>query len=411
MNNFYDDFLFIKEQIPVLFKAYKGAFDLILHQIKEVGYNRNIQTMLTYRTIKYQRIDVTKILYTLDDIINNLEIMTALGMNEKKSYQERIDKWNSLSLDDKARYLDLGGYSILLNSRIHIGDIGTDLSEKYDIINFDLCDIYNAPLEINIDYAFFDNKLVLLKNFPLDDYYKRKFLIMKNISIDINSIEDNLGMSLNIPYSSQFTKIDYSEAIKAFTKAASKGATIANLTEALTKYKLLESISIQDKHNAVGSRKQLWSYDNNKFAEYTDFDFLVSLPTDFINKADKLECIKKFFDTIKPSYSAYNLIPELTFSDNMGVQIKFNEGHKSNVKKDINEGIVINDSFGSDKSISKLSLKMNEKDSFNSESQVAKFDKIECVCDSCTPFVADEIYSDEANLISESVGIKLIKKG
>ena len=95
----------------------------------------------------------------------------------------------------------------------------------------------------------------------------------------------------------------------------------------------------------------------------------------------------------------------------MGVQIKFNEKHKSNIKKNINESISINDSLGSNKSTSKLGLELDEKDSFNSESQVAKFDKIECVCDSCTPFVADEVYSDNANLISESVGIKLIKKG
>lgn len=409
MSNFYNDFLFEKEQIPILLKAYKGAFNLLLHQIKEVEMNKNIKTMLTYRNIQYQRLDVTKILYSINDIVNNLEIMTAMGMSNQTAYSTRVSKWEALTLEDKAKYLDLGGFSLQLNSAIHFGDIGTDLSAKYEIINFDLCDIYNEPLEINIDYAFFDNKLVLLKSFPLDDYYKRKFLIMKNINIDINTIEDNLGEPLNIPYSSQFTKIDYTEALKAFTKAAAGGPTLSNLTDALTKYKLLESMKIYDKHNAQGSRKQLWSYDNGKFAEYTDFDFLVSLPTEFINKADKLEYIKRFFDIIKPSYTAYNLIPEIIFNEDLGANIIFNENYKSSLSKNISENVVMDEHFGDAKSKG-IALTKKQVDSFTTESQIAKFDKIECVCDSCVPFVADETYEDKTNVISESIGVKLIKK-
>lgn len=305
--DFYKDFLYKKDQIEVLTKAYSGVFKIFSSIITENDNNNIVTSMETYKRIPFQRIDVTGAMYSLESILNNATLMSGIGIKPSMSMLEKKEIWQTVSTQERAQLIDKAGYSIYFTSYQKISDA---ISEKsnYDIIDFEVLDMYNNYLVRNVDYVFYDNKLILLKEFSLDDSYKKKFLILKNIVIDTGLIEDKLGNPLNAPFSEDFTRTDYSETLKAFIGAAAGGPKINNLTKALNKYSILDGLKVIDRKNAV-DEKVFW--DNPQYG-LSPFDFLILLPAEFLYKAEKLQYIKSFFSQIKPAYSSYVFLPTIT---------------------------------------------------------------------------------------------------
>jgi len=313
MNDFYKDFLYNKDQVSILEKAYKGIFDILNAQVREVDRNSIVSKILTYKTIRFQRIDVTSVMYTINSLLNNTTLLTSIGISPHLSFDAKREMWDNMSKTEKANLLDIAGYSIILTSVIKLPDNNKTEVMNYDIIDFELCDMTNNPFVLDVDYVFRDNKIILLKEFSLDDAYQRKFLILKNIVVDANVSENKLGLPLDIPFCEDFTKPDYNETMKGFIEAAAGGPTISKLETSLGKYKSLEDIKIIDKYNATIDKK-FWSY-NQTIKDYTSNDFVISMPVSFLYKSEKLQYIRKFFSEIKPAHTNFIFSPKLIISD------------------------------------------------------------------------------------------------
>lgn len=341
MNNFYNDFLYKKDQLEILKRAYSGIFKILISSIQETDSNNIVSQMLTYKRLAFQRIDITDALYLVEDLLNDSGLAATIGITPDMSMVLKKKIWSNTPKIDKARLIDEAGYSISLTSFVKLPDSNNKKS-NFNIVDFEVIDMHNNALIQNIDYFFYDNKLIILKEFSMDETYSKKFLILKNIVIDTNIAEDKLGRSLNIPYSEDFTKTDYVETLKGFTQAAAEGPKIKNLEIALGKYKMLEGIKIIDKKNA-GDEGIFWK--SNQYG-LSPFEFLILIPENFISKADKLNYVKDFFKQIKPSYSNYVFVPSITsaydrldlrnaktYFDTQGSSIFFN---KLNAKNTMN---------------------------------------------------------------------------
>ena len=338
MSDFYKDFLYNKDQATILNKAYKGVFDLLLYKIQEIDRNNIVSKILTYQKIRFQRIDATNAMYTINSILNDASLLTSLGINPYSSLEIKRNMWNNMSKIEKANLIDMAGYSIMLTSIIKLPDNNQTEVMNYNVVDFELSDMSNNTFIKDVDYVFYDNKLILLKEFSLDDAYKRKFLILKNIIIDTNVSESKLGTSLEIPFSDDFTKTDYNEIMKGFVRAAAGGPTLKNLDSSLGGYKALEGTKVIDKYNATSGDKNLWSYEKS-VKQLTPFDFLVSVPVSFLYKPERLNYINKFFSQIKPAYSNFIYAPNLLVLDALKLSekddiISFNSLYTFNDKLD-----------------------------------------------------------------------------
>lgn len=322
MNNFFKDYTNNPEQIEVIKESFSGLFNILQSQVQEISRNNNISKILTYRRIQFQKIDISEAVYSLSDLLNDESIMSIIGVQSNISFNQKMEIWNSMTPREKAHLLDVANYSILLTSFSHLLNEDEFMARKFNVIDFELTDLSNNKYIENIDYVFYDNKLFLLKQFESDDIYRQKYLILKDIVIDINTTEDSLGEHLNIPYNFEFTKTDYTETLKGFAEAAAGGPTLSNLSKAINRYKALDGVRVYDRNSSTNITSHFWGTDGY-VGTLTDFDFIVAMPVSLIYKPEKLEYIRKFFEQIKPSYTNFIFTPELGTKDEL--PLKFSD--------------------------------------------------------------------------------------
>lgn len=318
---FLEDFIYKPEQQQVMKTAVGGALNMLKARVDEVDRNINLSKLLTYKRIQFQRIDITNIAYSLSSLLNNSQVISLMGGSKNMSLEKRLEMWNSMTALEQANILDMAGYYLELTDDI-LASLTDDLKKKrFDIIDFELCDLGNNLLIRNVDYVFYDNKLMLLKEFLDDGNYKKKYLIMKNIVIDAGLTESVLGGFMHMPSNKELTKVEYNEILKGFTAAASKGPIIGEYRTALNRYKSLEGVRVYDKLNADPTRRHFWGNDD-KLGEFTKFDFIVSMPVQLVYKPEKLEYIINFFNQTKPAYANFVFSPELPIIDTIPMKAK-----------------------------------------------------------------------------------------
>lgn len=321
MSNFFNDYASNPEQSKIIKKSFEGLFDILQLQAQEISRNHNISRVLTYRRIQFQKIDMSDAIYSLTDLLNDASIMSVVGIEHNKPFNQKLELWNKMSPMEKANLLDIANYSIMLTSFSHLLSEDEFMARKFNVIDFELTDLSNNKYIKNVDYVFYDNKLFLLRQFNSDDIYRQKYLILKDIVIDMNTTEGILGERLNIPYNYEFTKTDYTETLKGFVEAAAGGPTLDNLTKALGRYKALDEVKIYDKYSANKVMSTFWG-SNGYMGTLSNFDFIISMPIKFVYKPEKLEYIRKFFTQIKPSYSNFIFTPELDTKDELPLKFK-----------------------------------------------------------------------------------------
>ena len=318
---FLEDFIYKPEQQQVMKTAIGGALNMLKASVDEVDRNINLSKLLTYKRIQFQRIDITNIAYSLSSLLNNSQVISLMGGSKNMSLEKRLEMWNSMTALEQANILDMAGYYLELTDDI-LSSLTDDLKKKrFDIIDFQLCDLGNNLLIRNVDYVFYDNKLMLLKEFLDDGNYKKKYLIMKNIVIDAGLTESVLGGFMHMPSNKELTKVEYNEILKGFTEAASKGPIIGEYRAALNRYRSLEGVRVYDKLNADPTRRHFWG-DDDKLGEFTKFDFIVSMPVRLVYKPEKLEYIINFFNQTKPAYANFVFSPELAVTDTIPMKAK-----------------------------------------------------------------------------------------
>lgn len=319
--SFIKDFIYKPEQSSILESSLSGVFDLLKSNVDEVDRNSNISKLLTYKRIRFQRIDITNVTYTLSSLLNSSHIVSLIGGSRNTSMEKRLEIWNSMKALEQADILMMAGYYLELTDNV-MSTITDDIRKrKFDVIDFELCDVGNNLLVRNIDYVFYDNKLVLLKEFFNDANYRKKYLFMKNIVIDYGLTEGTLGEFMHMPSNKEITKVEYNEILKGFTEAASKGPIIGEYGTALNRYKSLEGVRVYDKINADETRRHFWG-NNDVMGDFTNFDFIVSMPVQLVYKPEKLDYIIKFFNSTKPAYANFIFLPELVETDTIAMKAK-----------------------------------------------------------------------------------------
>lgn len=320
--SFIEDFIYKPEQQKVLTTAIGGSIDILRSSVDEVDRNIVLSKLLTYKRIQFQRIDITNVAYSLNSLLNNSQVISLMGGSKNTSMAKRLEMWNSMTSLEQANILDMTGYYLEFTDNI-LSNLTDDLkNRRFDIVDFELCDLGNNMLVRNVDYVFFDNKLMLLKEFlDSSSNYKKKYLIMKNIVIDIGLTESVLGGFMHMPSNKELTKVEYNEILKGFTEAASKGPNIGEYRSALNRYKSLEGVRVYDKTNADATRRHFWGSDN-KIGDFTSFDFIVSMPVQLVYKPEKLQYIINFFNQTKPAYTNFIFSPELTITDVIPMKAK-----------------------------------------------------------------------------------------
>lgn len=320
--SFIEDFIYKPEQQKVLETAIGGSIDILRSRVDEIDRNIVLSKLLTYKRIQFQRIDITNVAYSLNSLLNNSQVISLMGGSKNTTMAKRLEMWNSMTSLEQANILDMTGYYLEFTDNI-LSNLTDDLkNRRFDIVDFELCDLENNMLVRNVDYVFFDNKLMLLKEFlDSSSNYKKKYLIMKNIVIDIGLTESVLGGFMHMPSNKELTKVEYNEILKGFTEAASKGPNIGEYRSALNRYKSLEGVRVYDKTNADATRRHFWGSDN-KIGDFTSFDFIVSMPVQLVYKPEKLQYIINFFNQTKPAYTNFIFSPELTITDVIPMKAK-----------------------------------------------------------------------------------------
>lgn len=320
--NFLKEFTYKPEQGEIMSSVINGALDILKANVDEVDRNINLSNLLTYKRIQFQRIDITNIAYSLNSLLNNSQVISLIGGDRNTSMSKRLEMWNSMNAIEQANILDLAGYYLEFTDDI-LSTITDDLRKRrFDIVDFELCDLENNTLIRNVDYVFYDNKLMLLKEFlDSSSNYKKKYLIMKNVVVDIGLTENVLGGFMHMPSNKELTKVEYNEILKGFTASASKGPIIGEYRTALNRYKSLEGVRVYDKVNADATRRHFWGT-GDKIGDFTNFDFIVSMPVQLVYKPEKLDYIINFFNQTKPAYANFVFSPELPITDIIPMKAK-----------------------------------------------------------------------------------------
>lgn len=320
--SFLEEFMYQPEQKEIMSSAISGALDIVKSSVGETERNINLSNLLTYKRIQFQRIDITNIAYSLNSLLNNSQVVSLMGGDKSTSMSKRIESWHSMTAVEQATILDLAGYYLEFTDDI-LSTITDDLKKRrFDIVDFELCDLENNTLTRNIDYVFYDNKLMLLKEFlDSSSNYKKKYLIMKNIVIDIGLTESVLGKFMHMPSNKELTKVEYNEILKGFSASAAKGPIVGEYRTALNRYKSLEGVRVYDKMNADPTRRHFWGT-GDRIGDFTKFDFIVSMPVQLVYKPEKLDYIINFFNQTKPAYANFVFSPELPITDTIPMKAK-----------------------------------------------------------------------------------------
>lgn len=291
--NFYDEYIYNPEQKKLLLKTYSELFEILRDYVEQIDNNLKLNTVLAYKKIAFQGIDISKIIF-------NSEINFGI----KKA------DWDEMLLDEKINVLDSYGYYITLTSKITVNDQKISL-DKFDVINFELYDTRKKVLIPNVDYAFRDNKIYLLKEIDIQDIKRSKKIIMRNAFIDYSVTNNTLGLFLDMPYNRTVTSIDYNELFKSFMNTAVNGPYMDYIHDFLSLNRSIKGLQIIDKYNSEtamnGIYADYWSDNNYVFGSFSPFDFLIIVPNDLSNQAEKRNYIRNFFNKIKPEESNFKM--------------------------------------------------------------------------------------------------------
>lgn len=309
--NFFDEYMYDKNQKKIFEKITKDAIDIINEKIDDAKDNLLLYKKTVYKRIKYQKIDISSSRYSVESLVDMSDVIILMDSSEL-SHTEKIQKWNQYSTEEKVSILDKIGFYTFLSNNVIV--IPAPISKTFKIIDFNVLDMKNTPLLRNVDYYYIDNKLYLLKEFNSNTLAYNNFIILTDIVYDDNSSENGLGVTLQIPYADTFTKIEYFEMMKNFTKCMALGPTLSNISSQFSELETLKNISVYDKYNAPPSMKDFWNY-NGTVGKLNDFDFMVLMPIEYINDDNKMATILDFFKLAKPAYTNYIMSPTLFIKD------------------------------------------------------------------------------------------------
>lgn len=344
----YDEF----KALTSLFKGLTDIFDEVMSQAID---NSKISTMRAFTTIPIQIINVVDACYSLPTLLTNREVLNITGISPELSVYERTKAWNGLDPKIRATALEqMGLVLMLINPNILKGE--NAYTDTFKVIDFEMYDFNTGDrLIYGLDYYYEYNKIYFLRFGSHTNKYNNKKIILKNITIDNNTPEKILGEPLGIYANSNFSPTEYRDVVTSFASAALAGPVINTMNQsfnpdtslnlAARTYGLndyensLKGIKIVDYKSADDVKKNFWDKQVEGVNRLNIFDFLVTIPSDYLYKAEKMEYVYEFMKKIKPAQSNFVLCPEYFLKDTLPLRyanFSFrSEGEMTGIKDNI----------------------------------------------------------------------------
>ncbi|MCX8074110.1 MAG: hypothetical protein N2749_00800 [Clostridia bacterium] len=320
--SFYKDYANDLEAFKILLQAYEEVFSIISDYIDQTSDDLIINKMGTYKSIPFQRIDVTDATYDISELLykdsTNLYLQTIEYETSNLSISDKINIWNNkLTIKQKMDILDLHEKYVSFISLKDIAD--TNKNKTPEIIDFELYDDKGNRMIKNLDYSFKNNVLYLFRKLSTKDEYGKRIIILKNIFLDYNTPENTLGLSLKIPYDKNFTKNEYRDLMEAFLYGALGGPTVRNFNNSFKTLLYKSGFTVHDQKTNDAIKKTFW-YPEHGRSRLGPFDFIVSMPVESYYDTDRYKIIKKYISMIAPAYTNYVVSPEIEYKDILDIR-------------------------------------------------------------------------------------------
>ena len=335
-NQFYRDNAPNYDEFRVLSSLFEGLTDVFDEMMSQAIDNSKISTMRAFTKIPIQIINVVDACYSLSTLLANKEVLNTTGIDPNLSIQERMNVWNDLDPKIRATALEqMGLVLMLVNPNILKGE--NVYTDTFKVVDFEMYD-YNTGdrLIYGLDYYYEYNKIYFLRFGSQTNKYNNKKIVLKNITIDNNTPEKILGESLGIYANSNFSPTEYRDIITSFASAALAGPVIntinqsfnpdINLNLTTRTYGLnddensLKGIKVIDYKSADDVRKRFWDKQVDGINRLNAFDFLVTIPSDYLYKTEKMEYVQQFVKKMKPAQSNFVLSPEYFLKDTLSLR-------------------------------------------------------------------------------------------
>jgi len=303
-SNFYEDYSVNYDQFEYMVSVYGGLGLLTNEYIEQVKRNIIIPQIETYRFIPIQRINVDSAFYSLETILQNSDVITKLNL-DGTSLDQRINKWeNELTLEEKIEVLFMLNLFLQLEAKRNL-----PVEPNSKIIDFDMFSKAGELLLRNTNYNLLNNKIYL--NGDIGPFNLSRDVNLKDIAVDLNTPYNLMGNKI-IPFmdrgaqtlfNDKLTKNEYTEMMKMILQASLGGPTIINLKNAIKTLSGLSNADVYDKYVKDPKKRKRWDG-----WDLFNFNFIVTLPEDYISDLDKLEILSGFLNMIKPAYTKFFII-------------------------------------------------------------------------------------------------------
>jgi len=304
LSNFYDDYSYGSDKFKALMDAYEKIFEGFGEMADDAINTMLIPQVSVYKYIPMQLIPLGDSVYDLQSILSDPTIIQTYGMGSMTLAQRLIFWRDQLSVTTKSEILALKGKYILLTT----DRIGNPDKKNYEVVDFKASTSSGRELRRNIDYAYEDNRIYLLK---LGEGASKESdrIILEDIAIDYKIPEKVIGKNVLTPYSDIVTKNEYRDLVQAMIYVGLGGATVKNLNETLNllgqsaigggTFKVIDYLS------AGPSEKDYWKEESRGVNALSRFDFLILAPPDIVYDEGTFTLLKNYLNIIKPSYTSY----------------------------------------------------------------------------------------------------------
>lgn len=301
LSSFYKDYIYEKEIIEDVFDAYINGINIPMDYAYRVDNLMRLSGAEIFRMFDSFKISSSEGVYDIEDISRNPSTVSYFPAHLVTG-EEKMFFFISLQTHEKINILKQAGFYIKLSVAGH-GE-----SREPRIIGFEAYTKSNRRLTYASEYIVEDNCLYLFgeASKKTQDNYE---LVLRNILIDINSVEDRLGAFLSMPYNPILSKAEYRDINNTFIEAAVGGPRLKNIRAAMQAM-FGEEFTVYDAYSKNNEKKEYW-----ESGALTPFDFIVNIPLEYSVNQDKLNLFYDYLSIIKPPESSFFVNWGLTIGD------------------------------------------------------------------------------------------------
>lgn len=321
LSNFYKDFAYGQNKFEFIASFLQDLYELIYGLMDQSINNSIIPGVGVYDYIPCQIFPTETAYYDVNELLLDTDMLAYYqsihGVNlSAMPINARISYWhNTMTAKEKVELLDYKSKYIYLTTQ----KTGSPDKKNYDVVSFNLLTVNGKELIRNVDYAFENNKVYLLRNLPA--YANNIKLIAENIAIDYNLPERMIGNRVRTSYTPSLTKNEYRDIVQTLLYVGLGGPTISNLNQTLNLLLGDAQFKVVDYPSATEQYIGYWSIETLKEKALGRFDFLILAPPDIVADANILKVVKDYLRLIKLAYTNFVITPYIEKVDYLQLRL------------------------------------------------------------------------------------------